>query len=46
MSNKIIILQDLKNQLKDFFGDDLINIYLFGISGKKYTKLQIQTMIY
>ena len=34
MSNKIIILQDLKNQLKDFFGDDLINIYLFGSQAK------------
>lgn len=30
MTNKILILKDLKNLLKDYFGDDLINIYLFG----------------
>jgi len=30
MSKKIIILQDLKNQLTNYFGNDLVNIYLFG----------------
>jgi len=34
MSTKIIILQDLKNQLSNYFGNDLINIYLFGSQAK------------
>jgi len=34
MSKKIIILQDLKNQLSNYFGNDLINIYLFGSQAK------------
>lgn len=34
MSKKIIILQDLKNQLTNYFGNDLISIYLFGSQAK------------
>ncbi|OFX36966.1 MAG: hypothetical protein A2X08_16910 [Bacteroidetes bacterium GWA2_32_17] len=34
MSKKNIILQDLKNQLSNYFGNDLINIYLFGSQAK------------
>lgn len=30
MSKKLIILQDLKNELTNYFGNDLVNIYLFG----------------
>lgn len=30
MSKKTIILEDLKNQLTNYFGNDLIEIYLFG----------------
>lgn len=34
MSKKIIILQDLKNKLQNYFGNDLINIYFFGSQAK------------
>ena len=30
MSNKLIIMQDLKNHLLNNYGKDLVNIYLFG----------------
>jgi len=34
MNKYILILNDLKNQLRNYFGDDLINIYLFGSQAK------------
>jgi uncharacterized protein len=34
MGEKIKILEDLKNQLKNYLGDDLVNIYLFGSQAK------------
>jgi len=34
MSKKIIILQDLKKQLTNYFGNDLVNVYLFGSQAK------------
>jgi uncharacterized protein len=34
MSEKIIILKDLKNDLNKYFGNELINIFLFGSQAK------------
>ena len=34
MREKIKILKDLKNQLTNYLGDDLVNIYLFGSQTK------------
>ncbi|MCX6257628.1 MAG: nucleotidyltransferase domain-containing protein [Bacteroidia bacterium] len=34
MNKRTLILKDLKNQLTDYFGNDLINIYLFGSQAK------------
>ena len=45
MREKIKILQDLKNQLTNYLGNDLVNIYLFG-SQAKNTEGRIQIMIY
>ena len=34
MNKKILILRDLKNQLSNHFGSDLINLFLFGSQAK------------
>jgi predicted nucleotidyltransferase len=34
MNKKTIILQVLKNQITNYFGNDLVNIYLFGSQAK------------